>query len=181
MIKKINLAKEVKAGSPLGNGGPGQFQRSPNSWTSSKTSIFSRGNGGTLAGWLPSTISTWGQQRLGSDQSAENDGRFRVLAFHPRSGQESKHVFSPRSCSKKTAGDWTFVIVTDRQEFRRSNLQDLLPRAALPREGSRRIRRASEAILWRENYRNVFTLKIPAPRGGEISLALRLVERHREL
>src|SRR5215211_7227165 len=88
----------------------------------------------------------------------ENEGRLGVFWHTQGSGKSLSMVFFSQKVLRKLTGDWTFLIVTDRQELDDQIYKTFAASGAVT-EGQVQADTGDHLKkLLRENHRNVFTL-----------------------
>src|SRR5829696_9021123 len=88
----------------------------------------------------------------------ENDGRLGVFWHTQGSGKSYSMVFFSQKVLRKRRGDWTFVIVTDRQELDDQIYKTFARCGAVTEDQVQAESGEHLQRLLRENHRNVFTL-----------------------
>ena len=118
------------------------------------------------------------------DEIGENKGRLGVFWHTQGSGKSLSMVFFARKVLRKMPGDWTFVIVTDRDELDDQIAGTFAACGALTKTAARSVQAQSREHLkelLRGNERYVFTLiqKFGTARGEIYPGALERERHHR--
>ena len=171
--KRIN--ERGRAGRRLaGDDDPGHVRARPGCWTWWRTSRSSRKPKGGLV-----KVVAKNHQYLGVNNAIdavreikENQGRLGVFWHTQGSGKSFSMVFFSQKVLRKVPGNWTFVIVTDRNELDDQIYKNFADAGAVTEEESRQAESGEHLKqLLTEDHRYVFTLiqKFRTETGRDVS------------
>jgi type I restriction enzyme R subunit len=103
------------------------------------------------------------------DQIENKEGRLGVFWHTQGSGKSVSMIFFSQKVLRKIPGNWTFVIVTDRQELDKQIYKNFVSSGVVTEKQAQATSSAHLRQLLREDHRYVFTLihKFLTEKGGE--------------